>query len=502
MSLAIENLKFTIFGSGHDYTLNNSGTGEGVRVFSHPYLPLNSVHYAGMWLFYVADENGDLMDAVKDDLAHCTFTPALGATFDTEGETEISVHYHREYIHDESTLVVDKTFKTKVGIVNHGTVVKSASRGNQRYKDVLRDIYSDGYCFWHPYTANEVLESYYHAPFSLDSYDRGIKKSSSIPWRAIGLGHTDGYAFGGWNEIIDISELAFADVSNVTCIYAMWETSAVDAQHPYPTYCKIRDLSPIADWDVSNVKTMIKIFAGLEVDDLTAFSKWNVSNVEYTDFLFANNHISSFHGVESWRLSKCKNFSRMFLNYNNASLVAIVSDYLPSLEPLKDWDFSSAENFDNFFGYTRIQSLHGVENWDVSKVKSMKQFMQAKPNYYSLIENFSEFTNWNPHIEGNGLYRFIGYQYGTAYPNIKSLYGLQNFDISNATDLREAFFGCDGLIDISALNNWDFSSVTNMKKMFYTSGSTKDASSAQNWNVQGSSKDAFNNNWINRPTWN
>ena len=49
----------------------------------------------------VADENGDLMDAVKDDIAHCTFTPALGDTFDTVGEQEIRVDYRREYIYDE-----------------------------------------------------------------------------------------------------------------------------------------------------------------------------------------------------------------------------------------------------------------------------------------------------------------------------------------------------------------------------------------------------------------
>ena len=147
MSATINDLKFTIFGAGHDYTLNNSGTGEGVRVFSHPYVPLNSVHYAGMWLFYVADENGDLMDAVKDDLAHCTFTPALGATFDTEGETDISVHYHREYIHDESTIIVDKTFRTTIEVVDHGTRTTTGNTSPSAHpeRDVLRDIYSDGY---------------------------------------------------------------------------------------------------------------------------------------------------------------------------------------------------------------------------------------------------------------------------------------------------------------------------------------------------------------------
>ena len=122
MSLAIENLNFTIFASGHDYTLADSGKGD-VQVFSHPFVPLNSVNYAGQWYFTVSDENGDPMDAVKDDLAHCTFTPALGSVFDTEGEITVECNYHREYIYDEETLVVDKTVRQTIQVVNHGSVV-------------------------------------------------------------------------------------------------------------------------------------------------------------------------------------------------------------------------------------------------------------------------------------------------------------------------------------------------------------------------------------------
>ena len=124
MSLTIEDLNFTIFASGHDYTLADSGDGE-VQVFSHPFVPLNSVNYAGQWYFLVPDENGDSMDCVKDDLAHCTFTPALGATFNTEGEITVDCHYHREYIYPEETLVVDKTVSQKITVVNHGTVSSS-----------------------------------------------------------------------------------------------------------------------------------------------------------------------------------------------------------------------------------------------------------------------------------------------------------------------------------------------------------------------------------------
>ena len=107
-TIGINDLKFTIFASGHDYTLADSGDGD-VQIFSHPFMPLNSINRAGFFYFLVPDENGDPMDAVKDDIAHCTFTPALGTAFDTEGETTVECHYHREYVYAEETLVVDKT---------------------------------------------------------------------------------------------------------------------------------------------------------------------------------------------------------------------------------------------------------------------------------------------------------------------------------------------------------------------------------------------------------
>ena len=145
-TIGINDLKFVIFGAGHDYTLADSGDGD-VQIFSHPFVPLHSVNYAGQYYFLVPDENGDPLDCVKDDIAHCTFTPALGSTFDTEGEVTVEVNYHREYIYDEETLVVDKTVSQVITVVNHGTVTQS---------ETYYDLYSDGYGFYRPSSVNTV----------------------------------------------------------------------------------------------------------------------------------------------------------------------------------------------------------------------------------------------------------------------------------------------------------------------------------------------------------
>ena len=54
LSISANDLKFVIFASGHDYTLADSGDGD-VQIFSHPYVPLNSVNYAGQYYFLVPD---------------------------------------------------------------------------------------------------------------------------------------------------------------------------------------------------------------------------------------------------------------------------------------------------------------------------------------------------------------------------------------------------------------------------------------------------------------
>ena len=44
-TIATKDLKFVIFGSGHDYTRLDSGEGnDGKRFFSHPFVPLNSTN--------------------------------------------------------------------------------------------------------------------------------------------------------------------------------------------------------------------------------------------------------------------------------------------------------------------------------------------------------------------------------------------------------------------------------------------------------------------------
>ena len=455
-TITINDLKFTIFGSGHDYTLADSGKG-GVRVFSHPYVPLDSVHYAGMWYFTVPDENGEPLDAVKDDLAHCEFTPALGATFDTEGEVSLECHYHREYIYDEETVIVDKTVRATVTVVDHGTVSNAAHWYGSWNEYVRCDIYSDGYCFFRPMSTTEV-GAYVYAS---DSWN-AVKKVSSIPWRASSLGR-QGNSMINSSVLADISEFAFVDASNATIItlftnaqalidisaLAEWDTSKCEDMHGLLSYCTaITDLSPLARWNTSKVRTLMAAFTGM-------------------------NGLSNLHGLEDWDVSKVTDMRKMLEGCEN----------LTDISALLNWNTTSLTDLGQFLymhnGNPKLTSLHGLENWDVSNVTGMDYFLGECKR----ISSLAELSNWNP--KPTSLYQFA---YGLS---LRSLDGLENFDVSNCQNFNGAFQSNYYLTDCDAVKDWDTSSGTDFGYMLQGAYWLTSIKAFENWTFRGNCGSMF-----------
>ena len=428
------NLKFVIFGSGHDYTLLDSGEGE-KQIFSHPFVPLNSVNYAGQYYFQVPDEDGNFFDAVKDDMAHCTFTPALNTAFATEGETEVSVHYRREYIHDEETILVEKTVKQKITVVDHGTVASSLAN---------MDIYTDGYAFIRPdaYDVVQVMD------YALGSGN--YTKVSSIPWRATALGHSVN-PFLQSAVLTDISELEFADTSNCTRFKDLFHGAG-----------NLADLSAIKDWNTSNVTEMVSVLWYTGVTDLTAFENWDVSNVTGMGAIFGENmNLASLHGLEHWNISKVTTLNNAFWNCSN----------LTDISALENWDTSSLTDIEQMLrGCSKLPSLHGLENWDVSNVTDMQRFCEG----CAKITSLEPLENWNP--APTNLYAAF-----TGCSAIESLDGLENFDLSDCVSLYCTFRVCNKLVDISAIASWDVSNVTDFRQMFEWSHWINDVSAINSW---------------------
>ena len=422
LTIAPNGLKFVIFASGHDYTLADSGDGD-VQIFSHPFVPLNSVNYAGQYYFLVPDENGDPLDAVKDDIAHCTFTPALGTAFDTEGETTVEVHYHREYIYDEETLVVDKTVSQKITVVNHGYVTAS---------ETFYDQYSDGYGFYRPYNVNTADVNMWLVGNSMPT------KLSSIPWRVQKLGNGI-YGFCNATNLTDISELQYADTSEV------YEMSRLFQNGQYLTVAKLKEA--IGGWNVESLRTITWLFTGSPATDLSFLEKWNTPSLISMDGAFYSmQSLTSLHGLEHWNVSNVTTLKE-FLSTCTA---------LSDISALAYWDVSKVQSMQSaFYSNYALADLTPLGNWIVSALTNIQSIFEGD----SSIITFEPLITWSPHL-GSVMYAFKG------CTGVKNYKGLGNLDVSNVTSLYQTFFGNSGVRSLTGIEGWNVGNVTIFESCF------------------------------------
>lgn len=421
-TIGINDLKFVIFGAGHDYTLADSGDGD-VQIFSHPFMPLNSINRAGFFYFLVPDENGNPMDAVKDDIAHCTFTPSLGATFDTAGEITVECNYHREYIYDEETLVVDKTVRQKITVVNHGTVTQS---------ETYYDLYSDGYGFYRPSSVNAVDNNMWLVGNGTPN------KLSSLPWRSKKLGNGI-YGFCNASNLTDISELQYADTSEV------YEMSRLFQNGQYLTVAKLKEA--IGGWNVEKLQYITWLFVGVPATDLSFLEKWNTPSLISMDGAFYSmQSLTSLHGLEHWNVSNVTTLKE-FLSTCTA---------LSDISALGGWDVSKVQSMQSaFYSNYALADLTPLGNWNVSALTNINNIFEGDRS----ITTFEPLITWSPRL-GSMTNAFKG------CTGVKNYKGLGNLDVSNVTSLYQTFFGNSGVRSLTGIEDWDVGNVTTFENCF------------------------------------
>ena len=495
-TIATNDLSFFIFGSGHDYTRIDSGKGE-VRWFSHPYMAKGSRAYAGMYYFLVPDENGNLIDAVKDDIEHCTFTPALGDTFNTVGEQEIRVDYYREYPHDEDTLVVEKHLKQTITVVDHGAVASS-------YFNNI--IYADGYCYVNP--ASDYV-SRYNGWWLSGSF----KKISSLPWGTISIDNIS-------LNLEDASEMGFADYSGMNSFKRLFKGCN-----------KLTNISNFDLIDMSTIKNVSEMFYGCSsLVDITSLKTWKTSQItDFTAFLggsgiintdglqnfdfsgtytleqffYSCKSLTDLNGISDWDVSMIEEFIEMFANCTS----------LTDLTPLSSWDMTGAINVSRMFNapYSgskcgKLKKLDGLDGWDVSNIRVYNGMFQGQ--YW--LTDISAVSDWDV---SNGLV-FDNMFNGVACADLSDISG---WNLSNANSLTNMF-------DMSIKNysskiskyvlTWESSQYIDYEDTIYATYQVtppalepieQDASAVSGWSVPNGSN-AFNSGgtttWENIPSWN
>ena len=103
-----------------------------------------------------------------------------------------------------------------------------------------------------------------------------------------------------------------------------------------------------------------------------------------------------------------------------------------------------------FEGYKKVKHIIGLENWDVSKVTNMKEMFSG------CIHFNSDLSKWDVSS--------VTYM-GDVFEGCEIFNSdLSNWKVSKVTNMCQMFWGCENFN--SDLSNWDVSSVRNMYGMF------------------------------------
>ena len=155
--------------------------------------------------------------------------------------------------------------------------------------------------------------------------------------------------------------------------------------------------------------------------------------------------------------SKSTDISGMF-QYLELSSLGIPFDCTNGngVSPFGLMDTSSVTRAENVFSHCKYVDLTGIENWDMSHVKSISGMFE-----YCNYMDFSPITNWNPHnVEDvSRLFYNFNYEGGCTIP-----WGIGNWNLNKlknaqrcfAFDYYEGYHGGDLEINVT---NWNFSNA-------------------------------------------
>ncbi len=243
------------------------------------------------------------------------------------------------------------------------------------------------------------------------------------------------YMFNRITKLDNIAEISGFDSSNVLDMSYMFNNT------------NLTDLVTLENWDTRNVTNMNSLFSNiLSLTTLEGLKRWNTSKVTDLSWTFKNTSISSLKGLENWDVSSVTTLLATFQDNPN----------LTSVEELANWDTSNVKNIDQLFLKTALEDLHGLENWDVSKVTG---FINVFANIQTL-KSIEALKNWDTSNTTYMTYLFW------MNSSLKKLKGLEDWDVSNVTMFSNMFAGCGSLEDASAINNWNIQKTADFTGMF------------------------------------
>ena len=119
---------------------------------------------------------------------------------------------------------------------------------------------------------------------------------------------------------------------------------------------------------------------------------------------------------------------------------------------ISGWDTSNVINMSYMFNRcTKLKKIIGIENLDVSKLKTTKIMFYGCKNLVEL-----DLTNWNTISLENMSYMFCN------CANLKIIKNIENWQLPNIKDVSYMFYYCAKL-DVD-LSNWDLTNIKDSLK--------------------------------------
>ena len=233
-----------------------------------------------------------------------------------------------------------------------------------------------------------------------------------------------------------------------------------DSRGLFAEFKKLKSIEGVGKFDDSLVTTLDYLFYRTSggIESPEALLEWDLPNLTSLGSAFLGTGLKSLHGVENWDVSKVTNLS--YLTYNSGALTDISA--------LLDWDTSSVTTLAAAFdGLGSITNLHGLENWDVTKVTSMNHTFENT----HMLENTDALANWQTDslVDIAGLFRA---NTGSTQAGTLDISGISGWDVSKVTTMSYTFYGRKSLRSLDGLSNWRPVALTNMTDTFLATSIT------------------------------
>ena len=346
----------------------------------------------------INSEGNSTNDGTND--GELIYLDANGVTIKASNNAVIGEEYS---LNDKSYLVVDKTILREMLVEN-----KDVSKVVTTFITNMDDLFGGG----------EYFEPYNDAQLDIQRDSIGFYEDTL---NGIFGRYTGEYEYAARNFDYDISGW---DVSNVISMVKMFAGMRT-----------VRgDIHDLTNWDVSKVTSMKGLLKNTQFLG-SNFSGWDVSNVEDFSEILMNSSASDsgYDGIANWNTSNVKNMRR-----------AIYGTFI-SL----NWDVSSVENMSEMFMHSICGTVcYYIENWDVSNVKDMSgMFQNSGLNTKIGIWNVSKVENMS--------FMFKNARYFSR--------DISDWDVSNVKNMRQMFYRTGGVLEnpkyTRDISNWDVSNV-------------------------------------------